>query len=397
MSIYAAKRDQYQDQPRTPFADYAPVYHGKGIHIIPLHANGKDPAVKGFSGTRYSLKTVTGWASRPSMAQGNIAILLALSGLAVVDIDCRDFNLLHWVLGELGDTPAIVETKRGWHLYYGASGLTAFHLRPRHDIDVKAGPGAYVVAPGSVRDGFEYHAQGNVTVQEFIDLLADVPSPAADDWEQLKGSEVTLSRSAQPHRPTSRKVVKLGGTISEGCRNDTLWREAMRVCHLAANVHGHTQAGLEAALSQMDGINADHCSVALEEGELSRLTRSAWKYQIEGKNWIGLAMEAGTMQRPAHARPLPASAQSLSCSGQALLSYLMAHWRDTETFPVNVPGLANDNALLLSIHAIKGAKRELREQRFIVQVRDYIRPAKGQKGRAAHWRFTDRVTLANDN
>ncbi|KDA03072.1 ATPase-like protein [Hyphomonas oceanitis SCH89] len=363
---------------------------------MPLAANGKEAIRSGYQklARGYGSGILNGWADEPRNQQCNIGILLDLSNLAVVDIDTRDFNLMSWIKQELGDTRAVVETKKGFHLYYRASGLQGFHLRSRHNIDVKAGRGSYVVAPGSTRGDFEYRPADNVNLEEFLCRLADVPEPTAHEWSFLKGVKGGEVRWSNTNHGTSPpKVIRLGGTIQEGRRNDTVWYQAMRQARHCAVEHGHTQEGFNALLEQVQSISSEHCQVAQDGAEVDKITRSAWKYEIEGKNLIGSSVEAAAMARPKRVRELPSVAfdELDRCSVQ-LLAYLLSSWRDGETFPVNAPGLADTDALGLTLYAVKKGKKALSHYGYIEQVRDYIRPMPGKPGRAAHWRFTSKAT-----
>lgn len=90
-------------------------------------------------------------ADRESWGSHGIGIVTgAISGIVVVD--CESLNDTLWFMRTMGTTPAIVETRRGFHLYFlhpGKPVKNAQRIRDEAGIsryDVR-GDGGYVVAP----------------------------------------------------------------------------------------------------------------------------------------------------------------------------------------------------------------------------------------------------------
>lgn len=318
-----------------PFARWGVEFAQRGMQVMPLWQDTKKPMIKEFGGNRhYSEETVRQWAEAPQKAAGNIGLFMGKNRLAVVDIDADDPALLEWVLDELGQSPAIVRTRKGWHVYYRAQNLTGASLRPRHLIDIKAGPADYVLAPGSVREGHTYALVNGVDAFDFLDLLDEIPEPTPDEWRHFTGKSVMRTRAPAPatRMVRSAPVISAGATIQEGDRNCALWRHAMRLARRISVKHGLTTTAASILCDEIQTVNSDCCNPPLDPAEVEDLTRSAWGYECAGKNFIGDAEE--------------------------------------------------------------GAKRDLIECDYIKQVRGHIRPGKSGKGRAAHFQLTQKVTGA---
>ena len=115
--------------------------------------------------------------------------------LAVIDIDEHDDKLMEWAIDEVGDTPLVVTSGRGWHLYYRAPvgqyiKSSAKKIGPDWSlnddgetaIDVKAG-GSYVAAPGSWHEGRQRYYSTSVEVT--ADLIRSLPIFDADKYEAM--------------------------------------------------------------------------------------------------------------------------------------------------------------------------------------------------------------------
>jgi hypothetical protein len=84
------------------------------------------------------------------MDHGDIGVLCGLSQVLVVDVDAAP--LLEPMLDRFGDTPLIIATRRGYQLWYSASGNEEpANLRASEglEVEIKAGPAAIVVVPPS--------------------------------------------------------------------------------------------------------------------------------------------------------------------------------------------------------------------------------------------------------
>lgn len=242
--------------------DAALRLHDIGLAVVPAVAeDGKsvDGVVRGFQKWRRRLprRKVEELFGRHQGAC--IALLVGHCGLVVAD--CDDDAALAAAEARFGRTPILVRTPsgRGGHLYYRAPAepVRAANLR-RSDglaIDIKAGTGAYVVAPPSVRPstGTAYRFE-----RGGWDDLAGLPTFQVD---------AVTSAGIAPSRPV------------EGCRNDHLFGRALA---LARN------CGTGAELApKVHATNEAECDPPLPWGEVERVAASAWRYQAAGRNKAG--------------------------------------------------------------------------------------------------------------
>jgi hypothetical protein len=127
-----------------------------GISVLELRPNDKRPAAE-WNGCREvlpSLADIQQWDDK-----ANLGIATGkLSQLAV--IDCESRKDAEWFWMQRGQTPTVVRTRRGYHLYFrwvegvgNAAKVKDEQGTPRYDV---RGEGGYVVAPPSQIDGFEY-------------------------------------------------------------------------------------------------------------------------------------------------------------------------------------------------------------------------------------------------
>lgn len=113
--------------------------------LIPLAPRSKRPLVAAWSDT--DADTAVWWANAPDDA--NVGI--RTDDLVVIDCDNAEAEERWRAIG--GHTPYTVRTGRGRHFYYLRP--EGCRLRPgplTHGIDVKTGPGAFVVGPPSVHE-----------------------------------------------------------------------------------------------------------------------------------------------------------------------------------------------------------------------------------------------------
>lgn len=133
----------------------------------------------------------------------NLAVITGgVSGVVVVDVDSEE--AVPWVREHLPQTPWIVRTRRGWHLYYRHPGVPVgnrAHLGGMK-LDVR-GDGGYVIGPGSLHaSGAAYRAIGDWTVPREklpvleANLLAKLAKPAQPQLPPMRatGNEVERGR-----------------------------------------------------------------------------------------------------------------------------------------------------------------------------------------------------------
>ncbi len=236
--------------------------HDIGLAVVPAVAeDGKsvEGVVSGFQVWRRRLpraKVEQLFMKHPGAC---IALLVGHCGLVVVDCDSDD--ALAAAEQRFGHTPVLVRTPsgRGGHLYYRAppgEEVRQANLRRREGlaIDVKAGKGAYVVCPPSVRPS----------------------SGMAYTFE--RGGWADLPRLPVFRRPPAGGAAP-GGQIPDGERGRQLFKRALRLapdCETAG----------ELAL-KLHAVNEVECEPPLAWELVDKTAASAWGYQVRGKNRVG--------------------------------------------------------------------------------------------------------------
>ena len=143
-----------QNLPEEVHAEIA-LLHRAGFHLLPLGGgdDGKKPILRGWADKCPDLAQVLG----PMHGKGVAMYGIRLDGLAVVDCDTDDPNLVANLEARFGPSPVHVKTPRGLHLYYQFEGKPPNLRGEGLEVDIKAGPRAYVVGPFSIRpDGRVY-------------------------------------------------------------------------------------------------------------------------------------------------------------------------------------------------------------------------------------------------
>lgn len=126
--------------------------HRTGFTLIPLGGDGKRPLCD-FADRKPSLSHAMGlMKARQSLAYGT-----RLDGLMVVDADEMNGEIEDEIDARFGPASVKTATPRGRHHFYRDPGRAPNLRGEGLPIDIKRGPHAYVVGPGSVRpDGGEY-------------------------------------------------------------------------------------------------------------------------------------------------------------------------------------------------------------------------------------------------
>lgn len=152
-----------------------------GFPLLPLGGgdDGKAPLLRAWAGPRLPLARILA----PLYRSGSQVYGIRLDGLAVVDCDDDDPELVAKLEARFGPSPVHVKTPRGRHLYYRAycvekpPNLRAEGLT----VDIKTGSRAYVVGAWSIRrDGGSYSpAKGALGVDALPPLRASPRPPSA--------------------------------------------------------------------------------------------------------------------------------------------------------------------------------------------------------------------------
>jgi hypothetical protein len=258
------------------FAAAALDLYDRGLCPMPCGGEGRQEAPHWWAGwtKRPPRLRFSKFLERPIFAEANIGILTGLSGITVVD--CDDEDLVGQALKLFGETSLITATPSGGHhLWYRAQGEGCRNLRSKHGlaIDVK-GRGGLSVEPPSIRPSGRFAGVAYRFVRGGLDDVGDLPSIAEEAREEFK---------LLPDAPMAATTHAVGdhdqSGIPTGRRNDTLFREALRLAS-----RGLSEERIAYGLL---GANALDCDPPLGEPEVRRIATSAWRMEREGRNWIG--------------------------------------------------------------------------------------------------------------
>jgi hypothetical protein len=194
------------------------------------------------------------------------------SGVWVLDIDGADgWRSLKQYEAAQGSLPKTVrsETGNGGHFFFEARGPVASAVRLMPGIDVR-GDHAYAVVPPSEHLSRSYrwhegHAPWEVP-------LATAPEALFIRWP------------AQIETTPKRTLTTTGRPISEGVRNDTLFRRAS-----AMQGKGRTLDAIEA---ELQAVNLAQCEPPLPQDEVARIARSASQYPPNADRALTAVLEA---------------------------------------------------------------------------------------------------------
>lgn len=242
----------------STFADWQPQYAARSISTFPVAIIGdrKKPMVSGYLklGDQVSQQLAMKFPDADALG-------FALGGrsrVTVLDVDSPDERVLADALGRHGDTPIIVRSGsgnfQGWFRHNGEGRK----IRPfaKEPIDILGG--GFVVAPPSraSRGRYEF-ITGGLDDLDSLPVLAGLPSdivlPAAD-------------------------LPRHGVKSDEGRRNDGLWRYCMQQARGCGT--------LDELLLRARKRNED-IMPPLSDAEVHKIASSAWKYESEGRNFIG--------------------------------------------------------------------------------------------------------------
>lgn len=224
--------------------DSAIRYASACFKVIPLR--GKIPLCEhgAHDGTTDEATIRAWWTQWPDANIG-----LVLDGLVVVDIDPRNG-------GEVDSLPALPDTcfartgGGGWHYLYKAQPGVRYGAKPTPGVDVKSGPGAYIVVEPSI------HASG----EKYCWLDESEP------WAmQPQPAPMFLGVARQVSAPVA-DGIPVGG------RNDTLTSMAGTMRR-----RGMSVAAITAALLAEN----TRCAIPLDESEVRTIARSVGRYEPE--------------------------------------------------------------------------------------------------------------------
>jgi hypothetical protein len=235
------------------FREWQADYAAHGIATFPVGPD-KKPMVKHYG--RFGLVGSTKIAERFAGAPGIGLMCGSRNRLTVLDVDSKDERVLADAVDRHGKTAIVIRTGSGnfqaWYRYGGERRS----IRPRRDVPIDILGGGLVVAPPSTvaRGQYEF-IQGSLDDLDRLPTLHDAPTilPAdvPDNWGSMRAGSG---------------------------RNNGLFR----LCLLAARHSDDFDQLIDYARTKNDQL-----AEPLEDKEVMRAASSAWKYESEGRNYIG--------------------------------------------------------------------------------------------------------------
>jgi Bifunctional DNA primase/polymerase, N-terminal/Primase C terminal 1 (PriCT-1) len=192
-------------------------------------------------------------------ADANIGVVCGLSGIVIVDVDKPE--LVAEILERFGDTPLMTRTPSGGvHLWYRKLGpVRSGNLRRQNlDVDIKA-DGGLVVTPSSRNPKGVYAFERGT-------------------WDDVQ-RRPPFRQEALAAPPSNDNNESAAAPIAEGDRNNALHRRLLRIApHLES---------FDAFLAEASRFNNEVLRPPLSAAEVEKTARGAWRYQTEGRNWVG--------------------------------------------------------------------------------------------------------------
>lgn len=202
----------YDRQHAEKWVAYATLYVSRfGLSVIPMGSD-KKPLIKwlDLQSRRPTVAELLGWPKE------NLAIVTgAISNLVVVDCESREDA--EWFYKERGKSSAIVQSRRGFHLYFQHPGQRVANAQKvgkndgmTHTYDVR-GDGGYVLAPPSLHSAGAYKWS--------IPLIETGKLPRFDpSW---RPETVGLMKSEREIRDAQAYIGKIRAVSGSGGHGDT--------------------------------------------------------------------------------------------------------------------------------------------------------------------------------
>lgn len=234
-----------------PCKDAASYFAALGISVIPLRAGCKRPAGQWMEAQsrRASGEQIATWP-----AGCNVGIVCgAISGLVVVDCESRDDAA--WFYRHRARSSVIVQTRRGYHLYFRHPGGTVRNgVRIEGRYDLRA-DGGYVVGPPSTIGGHTYRFIPGHGLRDVANLpafnTAWLPRPHVVTLPPDATSSPEAGRRSATIRDGLAYIAKIYAVSGHGGHNAT-FRAANKL-----RESGMAPPDALAALSEWNKTNAD--------------------------------------------------------------------------------------------------------------------------------------------
>jgi hypothetical protein len=323
--------------------------------LIPVPASPEDIKKPGVAHSHWSRdpgrRAIEAWMASARHAGAEVGLLTGRGTFPVTVVDIDDVSEVEAITALLGPTPLVVATPSGGrHLYYRFSGERCANLRRLGwAADVKAA-GGYVVAPPSKRPRSPGRRSGGYRLLRgsWADV-ARLPALPADWLERLsqKGAQRRDPQGAKPPQACH------SGKHGPGVRNAEVFSAALRHAPMAESL-----ADLQ---STMEDWNALNCEPDLEGAEVAKTAASAWKYEEEGKNFVGVG---GVSLRQDELRDI----------GDADALFVWAHLRlfhgaNDQAFALVVPRMVDEGSVPgFGAHRLRKAISRLMHAGYLTRV-----------------------------
>jgi hypothetical protein len=242
------------------FAQWQPQYAERGIATFPVRKD-KRPTIKGYMDTDLIASRRLLKKFPASDAFG--FVLGHPSNIVVLDIDTPDERVLADALDRHGPSPVVVRSGSGnWQIWYRWNGESrSIRPCPKAPIDILGG-GFVVAPPSKTANGLYKFIDGGLDDFDALPCLAGLKRPANDD-----PASASMSLGLTP-----------GPLNDEGITNDALWKWCMMEAPHCAD---------ETELMSRATAHNLAFNPPLGAEEVSRVAKSASRYQVSGQNYIG--------------------------------------------------------------------------------------------------------------
>jgi hypothetical protein len=233
------------------FPDWQADYAAHGVATFPVDAN-KRPMVSRYNkfGLVGSAEIAGKFANAPAIG----FMCGKRNGITSLDCDSKDERVLADALNRHGQTPLVARTGSGHFQAWYRHNNERRRIRPDRNVPIDILGAGLVVAPPSqsAKGGYEF-IFGSLDDLDRLPIMQNVPVEAWDN---------------------SRLVTE----VKQGQRNNKLFT----ACLEAARHCDDFDALLDVAITR----NSEFLP-PLEEGEVMSTAASAWRYETEGRNYIG--------------------------------------------------------------------------------------------------------------
>jgi hypothetical protein len=228
-------------------ADYA----AHGVATFPVDAN-KRPMVSRYSnfGLVASAQIASKFANAPAIG----FMCGRRNGITVLDVDCKDERVLVDALDRHGKSGVVVRSGSGNFQAWYKHNNERRRIRPDRNVPIDIlGAGLVVAPPSQSAKGSYEFISGSLDDLDRLPVMRNVP---VEPWDN------------------SRLVAE----VKQGQRNNKLFS----VCLEAARHRDDFDA-----LSDVARTRNGEFLPPLEDDEVMRTAASAWKYETQGRNYIG--------------------------------------------------------------------------------------------------------------